>query len=98
MPAGQCRQMARFDRSHKPHCYLRAVPAPTASVRVDSPCPDFYDSSPTSRSPPLAGNTIGGRPQEPFMARKYRIAAIGTLTITVLLVAIAGGAHYAARK
>jgi hypothetical protein len=32
------------------------------------------------------------------MARKYRIAAIGTLTIIVLLVAIAGGAYYAARQ
>jgi hypothetical protein len=32
------------------------------------------------------------------MARKYRIAAVGMLTITVLLVAIAGGAYYAARQ
>jgi hypothetical protein len=32
------------------------------------------------------------------MARKYRIAAIGTLTITALVVAIAGGAYYAARQ
>jgi hypothetical protein len=32
------------------------------------------------------------------MARKFRIAAIGTLTITMLLVALAGGAYYAARQ
>lgn len=32
------------------------------------------------------------------MARKYRIAAIGTLTVVVLAVAIAGGAYYAAQQ
>jgi hypothetical protein len=32
------------------------------------------------------------------MARKYRIAAIGTLTVTMLLVAIMGGAYYAAQQ
>jgi hypothetical protein len=32
------------------------------------------------------------------MARKYRIAAIGALTVTVLLVAIMGGAYYAAQQ
>ena len=32
------------------------------------------------------------------MARKYRIAAIGTLTITALIAAILGGAYYAAQQ
>jgi hypothetical protein len=32
------------------------------------------------------------------MARKYRIAAIGTLTVTLLAVAIVGGAYYAAQQ
>jgi len=32
------------------------------------------------------------------MARKFRIAAIGTLTITALLVALAGGAYYAVQQ
>jgi len=32
------------------------------------------------------------------MARKFRIAAIGTLTVTALIAAFAGGAYYAARQ
>src|SRR5205823_6971789 len=33
-----------------------------------------------------------------FMTRKLRIAAVGTLTVTTLLVAVLGGAYYATRQ
>src|SRR5689334_17180924 len=32
------------------------------------------------------------------MARKFRIAAVGTLTIALLIVAVLGGAYYAAQR
>ncbi len=102
MAARQCRlHEASFGILRETLCYLRGESASSNDLQSAltrlAAAPTI--PSPTCSSPHRSpGTRVVVGPQELFMARRLRIAAVGTLTVMALLMAILGGAYYAARQ